>query len=142
MLCSFDAPDGWLLILSHTGDLIMGNSYLQDTARILEISIRLDFRLILAVFFTLVLFGLLFNQLVAWLERKGYAEGFMGLLVGLGVFFTLLGVALISVPAALITLVAFCGSGIPMIVGSMIRYARKRERVQSLIKRSVGMDGE
>jgi hypothetical protein len=120
----------------------MGNSYLQDTARILEISIRLDFRLILAVFFTLVLFGLLFNQLVAWLERKGYAEGFMGLLVGLGVFFTLLGVALISVPAALITLVAFCGSGIPMIVGSMIRYARKRERVQSLIKRSVGMDGE
>ena len=120
----------------------MGNSYLQDTARIISFEIRLDFGLILAVFLGLVLFGLLFNQFVAWLERRGYAEGFMGLIVALGVICTLFGIALISVPAALIALVGFCASGIPMILGSLIRYARKRERVQKLLRRSVGMDGE
>jgi len=120
----------------------MGNSYLEDTARIITFEIRLDFGLILAVFLGLVLFGLLFNQFVAWLERRGYAEGFMGLIVALGVICTLFGIALISVPAALIALVGFCASGIPMVLGSLIRYARKREHVQSLIKKSVGMDGD
>lgn len=120
----------------------MGNSYLEDTARIIVFEIKLDFGLILAVFLSLVLFGILFNQFVTWLERRGYAEGYMGLVIALGVISTLCGVALISVPAALIALVGFCGSGIPMIVGSMIRYARNRERVQSLIRKSVGMNGE
>ena len=120
----------------------MGNSYLEDTARIITFEIRLDFGLILAVILGLVIFGLLFNQLVGWLEKRGYAEGFMGLIVSTGVISTLLWVALISVPAALIALVGFCASGIPMILGSLIRYARKREHVQSLIRRSVGMDGE
>lgn len=120
----------------------MGNSYLEDTARTMVFEIRLDFGLILAVILGLVIFGLLFNQLVSWLEKRGYAEGFMGLIVSLGVISTLLWVALISVPAALIALVGFCASGIPMILGSLIRYARKRERVQKLFTRSVGMDGE
>ena len=115
-------------------------SYIENTSRILEFEIKLDFGLFLAVFVGLLLFGLLYNQFVGWLERMGYAEGYMGLIVCSGVLVTLGGVALISVPAALIALFGFCCSGIPMIIGSIIRYARKRERVQQLISQSVGMD--
>ncbi|MEZ0396804.1 MAG: hypothetical protein ABWK53_10305 [Anaerolineales bacterium] len=95
--------------------------------------IRLDSGVILAVFFGLMLFGIGYNALVAWLERKGYTEGFLSLVVALGVAVTLAGVAVLSIQAALLTLGAFVASGTPMIVGSIVRYLQKREEAKKAI---------
>lgn len=93
----------------------------------MTIAIGSDSGTILAVFLGLVIFGIIYNELVAWMERRGYTEGFLSLIVALGVFVTLVGVAVVSIPAALITLGAFIASGSPMIIGSIVRYVRKRE---------------
>lgn len=89
--------------------------------------IRLDFGAILAVFLGLVLFGIGYNAMVAWLERKGYTEGFLSLIVAFGVAMTLVGVAILSVQAALLALGAFVATGTPMIIGSISRYLKARE---------------
>lgn len=93
----------------------------------IQLSIRLDSNMILAVFGMLFLFGILYNQLVAWLERKGYHEGYVAFLVAGGVLVTLAGVSLISWQASLLVLGAFCASGLPMILGSVYRHVRRRE---------------
>ena len=92
-----------------------------------------DFGVILAVFLALVLFGIGYNALVAWLERKGYTEGYLSLIVAFGVTVTLAGVAILSIHAALLTLGAFVASGTPMIIGSIVRYLRKREEMKRSI---------
>ena len=108
----------------------LGISYIQDMAEVLVFEIRLDFGHLLAVFLGLIIFGTIYNQVVAWLEARKFAEGYMGFIVAGGVMITLLGVAIVSIQAALIALVAFFASGIPMILGSVIRYARRREQAQ------------
>lgn len=80
--------------------------------------IRLDYGTIAAVFFGLLLFGVGYNAFVAWLERRGYTEGYLSLIVSFGVAMTLVGVAILNIQAALITLGAFIASGTPMIIGS------------------------
>jgi len=100
--------------------------------------IRLDLGVILAVFFGLVLFGVGYNALVAWLERRGYAEGYMSLIVAFGVAMTLAGVALVSWQTALLTLGAFVASGTPMIVGSITRYLKKREEAKKAMLVEIG----
>lgn len=95
--------------------------------------IRLDLGIILAVFFALVLFGIGYNALVAWLERKGYTEGYLSIIVALGVFVTLCGVAVLSVQAALISLGAFAATGTPMIIGSIARYLKARDEAKRAI---------
>jgi len=92
--------------------------------------IRTDFGAISAVFLGLVLFGIGYNALVAWLERRGYTEGYLAFVVALGVIITLAGVAVFSIHAALLTFGAFIASGLPMIVGSILRYLRKREEAK------------
>lgn len=92
--------------------------------------IRLDFGIVLAVFFALVLFGVGYNALVAWMDRRGYTEGFVSLIVALGVFVTLCGAAILSIQAALLALGAFVATGTPMIVGSIIRYLHRREKMK------------
>lgn len=99
----------------------------------MNIEIGADFGTILAVFLALVLFGIGYNSLVAWLERKGYTEGYLSLIVAFGVAVTLAGVAILSIQAALITLGAFIASGTPMIIGSIVRYLRKREEMKRSI---------
>ena len=99
----------------------------------MNIEIGADFGVILAVFFGLVLFGIGYNSMVAWLERKGYTEGYLSLIVAFGVFITLCGIAILSIPAALLTLGAFVASGTPMIIGSIVRYLRKREEMKRSI---------
>ena len=106
----------------------------------MNIEIGADFGVILAVFLTLVLFGIGYNALVAWLERKGYTEGYLSLIVAFGVFVTLCGVAILSIPAALLTLGAFVASGTPMIVGSIVRYLRKREAMKRSIIEEIKHD--
>lgn len=92
--------------------------------------IRLDLGIVLAVFFALLLFGIGYNTLVAWLERKGYTEGYLSLIVALGVFVTLCGVAVLSIQAALLSLGAFFTTGTPMILGSIVRYLRRRDEAK------------
>lgn len=94
---------------------------------------RTDLGIVLAVFFALVLFGIGYNSLVAWLERRGYTEGYLSLIVALGVFVTLCGVAILSIQAALLTLLAFAATGTPMIVGSIVRYIHRREDAKRAI---------
>ncbi len=95
--------------------------------------IRVDYGTIAAVFLGLVLFGIGYNAFVAWLERRGYTEGYLSLIVSLGVFVTLCGVAVLSIHAALLTLMAFVATGTPMIIGSIVRYLRKRDEMKRSI---------
>jgi hypothetical protein len=88
--------------------------------------IRVDLGLALAVFLALIIFGIGYNVMVAWLERKHYSEGFESLIVTTGVFATLIGVAILSIEGALLVLACFIASGLPMIIGSIIRYMTKR----------------
>lgn len=104
--------------------------------------IRLDWGQILAVYLSLTLFGVGYNGLVQWLEHKGYTEGFLSLVVALGVAATLGGVAILSIPAALLALGAFVASGAPMIVGSIVRYLRRREEAMRAIQHEVKDDHE
>lgn len=102
--------------------------------------IRLNLGEVSAVFMALVLFGIAYNALVGWLERRGYTEGYLSLIVAFGVAATLGGAAILSIPAALLTLGAFVASGTPMIVGSIIRYLRARDEMKRSILAEIGDD--
>lgn len=88
----------------------------------------LDWGIIAAVYLALLLFGLGYNRLVAWLERSGYSKGMTSLLVVAGVVVTVGMTAVISLAFALITAGAFIASGTPMIIGSLARYVIRREK--------------
>ncbi len=92
--------------------------------------IRIDFGTIAAIFFALTLFGVGYNALIAWMEHKGYTEGFLSLIVAFGVAVTLGGVGILSIQAALLALGAFVATGTPMIVGSIARYIKAREEAK------------
>lgn len=96
--------------------------------------IGLDLSKVLAVIAALMLFGILYNLIIGWAEEKRYLEGYTALAVALGVLITLVGVALVSWQAAVITLGAFVASGTPMLAGSISRYMRARRRDYELIK--------
>jgi predicted PurR-regulated permease PerM len=76
-------------------------------------------------------FGIAYNALVAWLERRGYNRGITALLVAFGTavtlvaFFPLLGWRVIEA-----ILAGFVASGSPMIIGSLWRYIAERARVE------------
>lgn len=94
----------------------------------------IDWGTLVAVYLALFLFGLGFNRLVDWLERNGYSEGFVSLLVVAGVGITVVMTAVISPAFALVTAGAFIFSGTPMIVGSVARHAIERKRrIQTLV---------
>lgn len=99
--------------------------------------IKPDFGLYLAVFLGLLLFGIGYNAFVSWAERKGYTEGYMSLIVAFGVAMTLFGVAILSIQAALVTLLGFIASGLPMTIGSIWRYIQAREQSKLAIKREI-----
>lgn len=84
---------------------------------------------LLVAYALLFFFGIGYNWFVGWLERKGYHEGYVAFLVMGGVIVTLGAVAVFDPDGALIALGAFLASGTPMIVGSVTRYIRERERV-------------
>jgi hypothetical protein len=88
---------------------------------------------LIAVVLGLALFGVGFAVLVAWLGRK--KEGFTSLLVVAGVLVTLGGAALvIGLPAALVVLVCFGASGLPMVIGDVAGYVSRREREREELK--------
>ncbi len=88
----------------------------------------------------LATFGALYNVAVSWLEQRGYAEGYVSLLVVGGVSGTLLIIAIIDWQAALLVFLAFCCSGFPMVIGSIYRHVRARERGQDAQRHEVLRD--
>lgn len=90
---------------------------------------RLHFGLIAVA---LLLFGVLFNSLTAWLHRNGLKDGYTWLLVAAGVTVTLLaGGFLIGWQAVGILFVLFSCSGLPMALGDAWRHKQAvREFVQ------------
>lgn len=92
-----------------------------------------------AVYLALLIFGIVFNQITEWAEKRGYAQGYLSLFVSFGVGMTVLATAIISPLFALITLGAFVASGTPMILGSIWRHVRNREReIEALRKEAHG----
>lgn len=76
----------------------------------------------------LAAFGFFYNALNGWLEARGYERGNLALLVAFGCLVTILGAGrLIGVDAMLIVLACFLASGISMIAGYALRFARRRE---------------
>jgi divalent metal cation (Fe/Co/Zn/Cd) transporter len=92
---------------------------------------------LLAVILGLALFGIAYNALVAWMERHHYTEGFLSLIVALGVMGTLIGLAFLNAKAALLALLAFGATGIPMIVGSIVRYIQARDAAKQALRDEV-----
>lgn len=101
-------------------------------------TMRVDFGII-SVYLILVIVGIGYNALVAWIERNGYQHGYTSILVIGGVLITLTGVAVIDVRAALVCLGAFAATGLPMVIGSIWREVRLREEIIKQIK-EVGHD--
>lgn len=99
-------------------------------------AIQLDFSLMVPVFLGLLIFGLAYNALIAWAERRKYIEGYMALAVVTGVFLTLVGVAIIDPRAALISAAAFAFSGAPMIIGSIARHAEARRKELDYVRQA------
>lgn len=83
---------------------------------------------IIAMYLSLLLFGIAFNLFTAWAEGRGYVKGYVSLFVVAGVAITVGTTALISLPFALVSAGAFVASGTPMIAGSIWRHMRERER--------------
>ena len=83
-----------------------------------------------AIYLALLLFGVGYNYLTAWAEKTGFIRGYTAFFVVGGVIVTLAATAVISLAFALVTAGAFVFSGMPMIVGSMIRH--KREELRQL----------
>jgi len=107
--------------------------------------------LLVISYLVLLILGIAYNTLIAWMETKGYLEGYVSFSVAIGVFMTL---AIVYFPQSilsifvticlpiwawiLITLVAFVFSGTPMIVGSVIRYLKSRTASIKAMKREAG----
>ena len=94
-----------------------------------------DVQLIGTVSGVLFLVAVGYNLLLSWLEREGYAEGYECILAAGAVLLTLCAVALVNVQACVLALWFFCFSGLPLALGSMWRYVRKRKRGQEQVRR-------
>jgi hypothetical protein len=71
----------------------------------------------------LVVFGFLFNGLVAWLHRNGHSDGYTWLLVVIGVTATvLLAGFVIGWKSVLVLFACFAASGLPLAIGDMWRH--------------------
>jgi hypothetical protein len=93
-----------------------------------QAAIQPQISLIVIIYASLFIFGIAFNALIGWAERHHYLEGYLSFTVAAGVLITLGGTALFSWQFALLTLGAFIASGLPMVAGSMLRYAEARRR--------------
>lgn len=89
----------------------------------------------------LVLFGLAYNRVVGYLEEHKLIEGFVWVAVVAGVAVTLAVVTLLwwSVELtgglwALVTLIGFAASGLPMACGSIWRYVSARRADQESMR--------
>ncbi|MBK7916912.1 MAG: hypothetical protein IPJ94_11760 [Chloroflexi bacterium] len=75
----------------------------------------------------LAAFGLLFDRFTGWFGRQEWGEQRSAFLVAFGVAITLLLRRWLLPVAWFWDFVAFCVSGLPMIVGRHLRYERRRK---------------
>ena len=97
----------------------------------------MNWAVIMAVYFFLLLFGVGYNLLTAYAERQGYTKGYLAFFVAGGVGITVAATAVIDLAFALVTAGAFIASGLPMIVGSMWRHMRARQEEIERLRRLV-----
>lgn len=78
-------------------------------------------------------FGLWYDRQVYRWDVQGYHDGYLSLIVALGVLVTIIGIALLDLVlpwnAGAIALVAFTASGLPMVAGSIRRHVAAERRV-------------
>lgn len=85
--------------------------------------------IVITVLSTLLVFGIVYNALVARLERSGHDRGFTAFLVVGGVAVTLAAATwLVGLQPVMWLLACFAASGLPMVVGSWARYSRARQK--------------
>lgn len=92
--------------------------------------------LVVIVFLSLFIFGISYNALIAQAGKHGILEGYTALSVALGVIVTLIGVAVIDWPAALLALGCFIFSGTPMIAGEIVRYNEARNKDKDNVRQA------
>lgn len=96
--------------------------------------IGIDWGRLAAAFGLLFGFGCAYNGFVGWLERHGYDEGYTWAMVVMGTAVTLGGMALVDWQGAVLALVCFAGSGLPMMAGSWWRYVQRRRAGQDALR--------
>jgi predicted tellurium resistance membrane protein TerC len=97
--------------------------------------IQQDFSHYLAVYFALLLFGVIYNAIIEHIERNKYIEGFTSLAVVLGVAVTVLACGfLVGWLTVGIVSLGFAFSGLPMVIGSVVRYVRARAVSQKMAR--------
>lgn len=80
------------------------------------------------VLVVLLVFGVLYNALVEWLEVTEHGRGYTAFMVVGGVLATLLGFGVVEGwPAAMRAGLCFAASGLPMVIGSMMRSSKERK---------------
>ena len=88
-----------------------------------------------------LLFGIAYNAVVSHLEKRGYHEGYLAFLVAMGTFTVLAASAFVVLPlntdaliAIIVCGVLFGAAGLPMIIGSIERHVRARERERQALE--------
>jgi len=95
-----------------------------------------ELSVIIPVLIGLLLFGILFNLLVAWLGNR--KNGYTAMLVVVGVAVTIAcSIPVIGLENALFLGLAFACSGLPMILGDIWRSIRDRERAEQLSRQFI-----
>ena len=94
---------------------------------------------VILVAFGLVVFGYAYNRAVEWARPRGYMEPYTALWVALGVAVTLVGAGVIDLftgwNAFLAGALAFCCSGLFMIIGDAARYVQSISRIKTDLRR-------
>lgn len=111
---------------------------------------------VLAILGALLVFGYFYNRFVAWLEERGYDEGYTAYMVVGGVTMTEIGAAVMvyvwfwhgvcvtgtdaasasAVQNLGLHMLAYLASGLPMIIGSTLRHAQERRAGQDSLRGS------
>lgn len=97
---------------------------------------------LLVVCLALVVFGILYNQVIGWTKKGGYLEGFTWLAVACGVAVTLGAVVsafwlwfLKGWEWGIVMLAGFACSGMPMAAGAIWRYTAARKAEQDALRK-------
>lgn len=96
-----------------------------------------DAAVIIAVYMGLLSFGIIFNLVVGYAETRTWLRGYVSLAVAAGVMVVLVGIAIIDWKGGLLAFGAFVFAGTPMILGSIFRHVRERERELEQMRRDV-----
>lgn len=87
---------------------------------------------------SLLLFGIVYNWIVARMERTGYEKCYVSLLVVIGVAVTGCGYGFVAGWEHIVPLVAcFVASGVPMIAGSVARYVQSRAKLDETFREEI-----